>query len=271
MKDLIINFCPTGMVPTKLDNPSIPVTINEIIEQTQSAYEKGITIVHLHARDERQIPTYKSNVYFKIFEGIRRYCPDLLISASASGRNVSEFEKRSEVIELKPDMCSLTLSSLNFINQTSTNEPTMIWRLAEKMYQYGVVPELEAFDLGMINYGKYLIKKNILKAPFYWNLLFGNIAGWQGNLNQISAAIAEIPKNHFIALAGLGDQQLKVNATAIANGYGVRVGLEDNIWWDNKNGVHATNKILLNRIHDLANIHGRRIISGQVLKQKWKE
>ncbi|SFN59095.1 Uncharacterized conserved protein, DUF849 family [Algoriphagus ornithinivorans] len=264
---ILINFCPTGMVPQKSITPHVPISPQEIIEQTHEAYELGITIAHLHARDEEGIPTYKKTTYRDIFEGVRKHCPKLIICGSSSGRNFSEFEKRSEVIELQPDMCSLTLSSLNFLKQASVNDPDMIIALAEKMVDNGVVPELECFDLGMINYGKYLIKKGILKGPFYWNLLFGNIAGFQPSLIQIGTAIQEIPESHIFSLGGLGEHQLAVNSIAIAQGYGVRIGLEDNIWWDEKRTRHCTNLELVRRIHDLMVIHGRELLTSETLRK----
>jgi 3-keto-5-aminohexanoate cleavage enzyme len=255
MNKTIINFCPTGMVPMKRDTPHVPVSPAEIIEQTHQAYEIGITIVHLHARDEDEQPTYQKNIYQKIFEGVKKHCPGLIICGSTSGRNFPEFEKRSAVIELQPDMCSLTLSSLNFANQASTNTPDMILKLALKMKEYGVVPEFEVFDMGMINYGKYLLQKEYHSGACYWNLLFGNIAGFQGTFSQMGMTINEIPADHYIAFAGLGASQLKVNASAIAMGYGVRVGVEDNIWWDASRTRLATNNELLQRVHHLMDIH----------------
>ena len=257
-KNIIINFCPTGMVPTKAMTPNVPIEPHEIIEQTHQAYEIGITIAHLHAREENGKPSWDPKIYQKIFEGVRKHCPDLVICGSSSGRDFPEFEKRSAVIELKPDMCSLTLSSLNFINQASVSTPDMIQALAQKMEQYGVKPELECFDMGMINYGLYLIKKGVINGPFYWNLLFGNIAGFQASMHQIGSAIKEIPTgNHYIALGGLGADQLPVNASAIAMGYGLRVGLEDNIWFDTKRTVKASNISLLKRVHDLIALNDR--------------
>jgi 3-keto-5-aminohexanoate cleavage enzyme len=261
MSEIIINFCPTGMLPTKQMTPHVPCSSAEIIEQTHEVYEKGITIVHLHARNDDESPTYRQDVYNKIFEGIRKHCPDLVICGSSSGRNWSEFEKRSEVIELMPDMCSLTLSSLNFIKQASINSPDIIIRLAEKMHELGVIPELECFDMGMINFGKYMIEKCILKPPFYWNFIFGNIAGFQANLNQIATAVSEIPETHHLSFGGIGDKQLIVNSIAISMGYGVRVGIEDNIWFDSSREKYATNIELINRIHNLIDIHGLQVMS----------
>jgi len=258
---IIINFCPTGMIPTKDITPHVPISPQEIIEQTHEAYEIGITSAHLHARLENGVPTYKKSYYKTIFEGVRKHCPELVICGSTSGRDFPEFEKRSEIIELKPDMCSLTLSSLNFMKQASVNAPDMIIQLAEKMKEYGVTPELECFDLGMINYGKYLIKKGIIKGPTYWNLLFGNIAGFQPNLNQMGTVLSELSEFKYISLAGLGENQLPVNATAIALGYGVRVGLEDNVWWDNKRTEKATNINLVKRIHSLIDLNQKELFT----------
>ncbi len=243
------------MVPTKEMTPHVPISPSEIIEQTHEAYEVGITIAHLHAREKDGIPTWKPEVYKDIFEGVRKHCPDLVICGSTSGRNFPEFEKRSAVIELRPDMCSLTLSSLNFIRQASVNDPQMIIKLVQKMTEYGVVPELECFDLGMINYGNYLIDKKYIEGPFYWNLIFGNIAGFQASFNQIGIALNEIPKDHFISLAGLGSNQLPVNSTAISMGYGVRIGIEDNIWWDEKRSRPVSNIELIKRSHELIEIN----------------
>src|SRR5687767_9289503 len=108
MHDLIINFTPTGMVPTKAMNPAVPIEVNEIIEEVHLAFEEGITLVHLHARDENGVPTYKKSVYESIINGIRSHCPELVLCLSLSGRNFNEFEKRSEPVELSPDMGSLT-------------------------------------------------------------------------------------------------------------------------------------------------------------------
>jgi 3-oxoadipate:acetyl-CoA acetyltransferase len=263
MKTTIINFCPTGMIPDKSQTPFVPISPAEIIDQVQEAYEMGITIAHLHAREESGQPSYRKSVYRDIFEGVRKYCPDLVICGSTSGRHFPEFEKRSAVIELQPDMCSLTLSSLNFYQQASVNSPDMISMLARKMLECGVKPELECFDMGMINYGKYLIQKAILQPPFYWNLLFGNIAGFQANLTQMAAAANELNgKDHFVSFGGVGQAQFKANAVALIMGYGVRVGLEDNIWLDKARMIKASNIELLKRIHALMEIHENKLLSS---------
>jgi uncharacterized protein (DUF849 family) len=158
-------------------------------------------------------------------------------------------------------MGSLTLSSLNFNKIASVNSPDMIQNLALKMKRLGIVPELEAFDSGMINYAKFLIKKNLLTPPYYFNLLFGNIACAQADLLHAGIMIKDLPENSIWSMAGIGDQQLKMNSIAIATGGGVRVGLEDNIWYDSKRTVLARNSDLIKRIHLIADANERRIMS----------
>ena len=114
MDDVIVNFVPTGVVPRKTATPHVPVSPSEIVEQVHEAYETGITLVHVHARNADGTPTHRGETYREIFDGIRKHCPDLPICASLSGRVVAEFGQRTEVLELRPDMASLTLSSLNF-------------------------------------------------------------------------------------------------------------------------------------------------------------
>ena len=129
------------------------------------------------------------------------------------------------------------------------------------MKERGIVPELEAFDIGMINYAHYLEKKGLISPPYYFNLLLGNIACAQADLMQAGIMIRELPANSLWSLAGIGNSQLKMNSLSIAVGGGVRVGLEDNIWYDVHRTKLATNSQLLERIHDIAEANARALMT----------
>ncbi|WP_256467923.1 3-keto-5-aminohexanoate cleavage protein [Seonamhaeicola sp. ML3] len=269
--NFILNFTPTGMIPTKEMTEHVPLSVEEIVEDVHRANEIGITMVHLHARDEVGVPTYKQDIYSKIVEGIRKYAPELVLCISLSGRNFGELEKRSEPLMmegvLKPDMGSLTLSSLNFNRTASVNSPDMVQSLARIMKEKGVVPELEAFDIGMINYAKYLERKGLLEPPYYFNLLFGNIACSQANLLHAGVMINDLPKESYWSLAGIGNEQLKMNSLSLAFGGGVRVGLEDNIWFDTNRTRLATNSELLERVHFIAEANGRDLMTAKEFRE----
>jgi 3-keto-5-aminohexanoate cleavage enzyme len=269
--DVILNFAPTGMIPTKELSPHVPLSVNEIVEDVHEACEIGITMVHIHAREERTgVPTYKGEVYRDIIERIRKFARDLVVCVSLSGRMFMEFEKRSEPLHLdgysKPDMGSLTLSSLNFNRQESINPPELIDALAKEMQIRGILPELEAFDTGMINYAKYLEKKRLIEPPHYFNLILGNIACAQADLLHVGLMINDLPPDSYWSLGGVGNAQLIVNTLSVIYGGGVRVGLEDNIWFDRGRNVLARNVDLLRRIHTIANLHERKIMTSRELR-----
>lgn len=174
-------LCPHVCSSSRPHPTHVPVAVQEIVEDVHEVVEIGITSVHLHARNEQTgESTSKAEVYRDLIAGIRKFSRDLVISTSLSGRTFKEFEQRTEPLKLegdiKPDMGSLTLSSVNFNREPSVNSPDMIQALAGEMKSRGVLPELEAFDAGMIDYARYLERKGLLEPPHYFNLLLGNIA-----------------------------------------------------------------------------------------------
>jgi uncharacterized protein (DUF849 family) len=260
----IVNFTPTGTQPTR-DNSLAPLDVNEIVEEVIMANELGISIVHLHAREgEGFVNTYKKDVYGKIIEGVRKYCPELLVCTSLTGRNFPELEKRSEVLQCYPDMGSLTMSSLNFPTGVSVNQPEMILSLISEMDKYGVTPEIECFDSGMVNYTNYLIKKGILKVPFYMNVILGNIYNAQSDLTTVSSIRNSIDDDVTVCVGGIGGQQLRSNILGLLEFDGVRVGLEDNLYYRGKE--MATNQMLLERIHRLMNEMEMELMTSKDLR-----
>lgn len=268
---IVINFTPTGMLPSKKDTPYVPINPDEIIEDVRRAYLLGITMVHLHARDEEGKPTHKKEIYARIIEGIRSFAPDLIICVSTSGRILNTLESRSEVLELdgklKPDMASLTMSSLNFNRSASINDPKMIFDLASIMKEKKILAEIEVFDLGMINYIHYLVKKEILKDTFYVNFILGNIASAQTDLLHIGSMIKDLPDKTVLSIGGVGDQQLNANALAIAMNYGIRIGLEDNIWFDSERTKLATNLELIQRSHHIIKAMDKEVMTPTELRK----
>tara|TARA_B100000945_G_scaffold315604_1_gene315054 strand:- start:10833 stop:11660 length:828 start_codon:yes stop_codon:yes gene_type:complete len=274
MNKLIINFTPNGMIPTKDLTPHVPISPDEIISEAIESTKFGVSMIHLHARDQSGNPTYQKEIYEQIVGGIKKINKDIIICVSTSGRSWSEFEKRSECLELtgssKPDMGSLTLSSLNFNKQASVNSPKMIQMLAKKMLDNNIKPELEAFDVGMINYAKYLHKKGLIEPPFYFNLILGNIACAQANILNLGLMINELPADSIWSVGGIGDAQLPMNVHGMTSGGGVRVGIEDNIWFTTKRDKLATNMDLLKRIKNIADALNLEVATPQEARKLLK-
>jgi 3-keto-5-aminohexanoate cleavage enzyme len=263
------------MIPTKEMTPFVPVSVREIVDDVLEAADIGITMVHLHARNPGTgRPTSNAEVYARIIDGIRKYRKDLVICVSLTGRNVKEFEKRADPLtlggELKPDMGSLTLSSVNFNKQASINSPDMIRTLLNEMNNRNIMPELEAFDSGMINYARYLGQKGLLRPPYYFNLIFGNIACAQADLLHAGVMIRDLPPDSYWSMGGIGNYQITMNSIAIAAGGGVRVGLEDNIWFDPKRAKLARNSDLIRRVHSIIEANEREAMKPEELRRLLK-
>ena len=263
MKKLIINLAPTGMIPTKEMTPHVPLTPEEIIADVQKCGEIGLSMVHLHARDSDGLPTYKKDIFAKIISGIRTNNENMVIIVSTSGRTYQEFDQRAEVLDLEgdvqPDMASLTLGSVNFNKTASINPPDTIIKLAEKMRKKGIKPELEIFDLGMMNYAHYLIRKELIEPPYYFNIILGNIAAAQAKLVHLGLIVSERPEKSYWSVGGVGDRQGAMNAIGVVEGDGVRTGIEDNIWYDENRTTLATNYTLVERVTAFTTALGRQI------------
>jgi len=249
---LIINFAPTGMVSRKKDNPNVPVTATEIARDALKAALKGASIIHIHARDAEESPSPDPKIYSEIILRIRDKRPDLVICVTTGGRNYKDFSKRSASIEItgdaKPDMGSLTIGSLNFPKQAVSNEPDIIMALAKKMLENEIKPELEVFEIGMVDYYKYLFKKGFLKLPLYTNILLGSLGSMNASKQNLEFMLKSLPPFNYWAATGIGKFQGKVHKMAIKKGGGVRVGLEDNIYLDEHKTVLATNMDLIDRV-----------------------
>ncbi len=223
------------------------------------AFDAGATILHLHAREADGTPTYREEVYAEIFSGVREQCPGVLISASCSGRVHGEFWQRSQVLNLSPDLGSLTLGSLNFPKQASINTPDIVRRLAQTMQQRGIIPEMEIFDLGMADYARHLIDEGFIEPPFYANILLGSLGTLAATPDNLCTVVRALPPETTWAAAGIGRFQFFMNSLAVTMGGHVRVGLEDALYFDWRTKRHATNAGLIDRIVRLAHAAGREI------------
>ena len=259
------------MVPQKTDTQHIPITPEEIAEQVKLVSQVGITSVHLHARSDDGTPDYRKARFEKTIELIKNTNPELIICVTTSGRSVSEFEKRAEVLDLpddlRPEMASLTPSSMNFAKTASLNSPEMVIKLAERMFDRGIKPEFEIFDTGMINYAKYLISKGLAKPPYVFNILLGGIATAQAELLELGLMVERLPKDSIWLGAGIGSSQLPANIMSLAAGGGVRVGLEDNIHLDSGRKILASNLELVERIVNISASIGKSVMTPSMFRE----
>lgn len=260
---LVINVALTGMVPRRREFPAVPEQPDEIARDAAACLDAGASTLHLHARDAGGEPSVSAEIYGDIIRRVRAVSPDVVICVSTSGRVHRRFEERSAVLDLdgdlKPDMASLTLGSLNFPKQASVNDPEMIRALAEKMKARGIVPELEVFDAGMLDYAHYLIDRGVLVPPFVFNLLLGSLGTLAATAENLAWLVRRLPPGSRWQAAGIGRAQWPINALAVTMGGHVRTGLEDNLHMDAGKQERASNPRLVSRIVGLAAALGRPV------------
>jgi 3-keto-5-aminohexanoate cleavage enzyme len=258
---VIINLCPTGMVPRRAKVPAVPITPEEIAADVRRCRDAGASMVHLHARDRDEEPTWRREVFADICAAVAADSPDIVTVVTTSGRNWSELDKRSESLTVtgpgRPEMASLTLGSMNFASGPSVNSPETIAGLATAMREREIVPELEVFDVGMANYASYLIGTGVLRPPFYFNVLFGSRGTADLSAANAAAVISALPAGATWAFAGIGRHQTRANTLAMSLGGHVRVGLEDNPYYDWADKSPATNPRLVERAVRIALELGR--------------
>jgi uncharacterized protein (DUF849 family) len=258
---VIINLCPTGMVPRRAKVPAVPISPEEIARDVRRCFEVGASMVHLHARDDDEEPTWRAERFAEICAAVVAETPEIVLVVTTSGRNWSDLAKRSESLTVggvgKPEMASLTVGSMNFVSGPSVNSPETIQGLAEAMQERQIVPELEIFDIGMVNYANYLIGRGVLKPPYYLNILFGSVGTADVSAANAAAVLSALPSGATWAFAGIGRHQLAANTLALCLGGHVRVGLEDNPYYDWSTRATTTNPQLVERIVRIAGEMGR--------------
>ena len=271
---LIINAALTGMMPRKSNNPHLPVTPEEIARDVLEAGKLGASIVHLHARGIQEEPTPEPSVYAEIISRIREKNPDLIICVTTSGRNWPELEKRSAVLnlpdDLKPDMASLTMGSLNFPKQASVNPPEVIQALSLRMQERNIKPECEIFEVGMLDYTKHLIRKGILRQPVYLNFILGSLGTMNASENNLRYLVDQLPAFSIWTASGIGRFHSRMHQWAAETGGGIRTGLEDSLYLDRDNKTLASNSDWIRKAVELAKENGREVATPGEVRQ-WLE
>ncbi len=260
-KPCIICVAITGSVPTKADNPAVPVTVNEQIESTQAAFEAGASIAHCHVRDDAGSPTSDPDRFARLKEGLEKHCPGMIIQLSTGGRSGAG-QARGGMLPLRPDMASLSVGSNNFPTRVYENPPDLVDWLAGQMLEYGVKPEIEAFDLSHIFMAKQMQDKGRLAGTPYVQFVMGVKNAMPADRDVFDYYIHTVQRlfgadAHWCA-AGIGPNQIVVNEWAVSMGGHARTGLEDNIRLDRDN-LAPSNAALVARVTALCDQYERPV------------
>jgi 3-keto-5-aminohexanoate cleavage enzyme len=254
----IICVAITGSLPTKENNPAVPIAIAEQIESTQESFEAGASIVHAHVRDDDGKPTSDPERFARLKEGIERHCPGMIVQLSTGGRSGAG-KTRGGMLPLKSDMASLSVGSNNFPTRVYENPPDLVDWLASEMLTYNVKPEIEAFDLSHIIQACVMQKDGRLKGPLYVQFVMGVKNAMPADervLDFYVETLRRLSPDAKWCAAGIG--QIVINEWAIAKGGHTRTGMEDNVRID-KNTLASSNAALVRRATELCEKYNRPV------------
>jgi len=256
----IICVAITGSLPTKDNNPAVPITIAEQIESTHEAFEAGASIAHCHVRDDEGKPTSDPERFARLKEGLEKHCPGMIVQLSTGGRSGAGRD-RGGMLPLSPDMASLSVGSNNFPTRVYENSPDLVDWLASEMLAHDVKPEIEAFDLGHIVQATRMAADGRLKGPLYVQFVMGvknSMPADEPIFDFYIKTLKRLAPDAQWCAAGIGPAQLTINEWSIAKGGHTRTGLEDNVRLD-RDTLAPSNAALVRRAVDLCEKYERPV------------
>jgi len=261
----IICVAITGSLPTKDNNPAVPITIAEQIESTQEAFEAGAAIAHCHVRDDEGKPTSDPERFARLKEGLEKHCPGLIVQLSTGGRSGAG-RARGGMLPLRPDMASLSVGSNNFPTRVYENPPDLVDWLASEMLAHDVKPEIEAFDLSHILKAHQMWKAGQIGDRPYVQFVMGVKNAMPADREVFDYYVYTVKRlfgdDAPWCAAGIGPNQIVLNEWAIGAGGHARTGLEDNVRLD-RDTLAPSNAALVRRAAAIAERHGRPVATWQ--------
>lgn len=257
---VIVTAALTGAVTTKRDNPNLPTQPQEIAEAAIRCYEAGAAVVHIHVRDDDDTASMRFDKFQETVGRIRESgCPVVLNLTSSGGQGFSWEERMKPFQELKPEMASFDAGTMNWLNSVVfMNEPKFLELCAREMTAAGVKPEIEVFDMGMLNTAKYYIKQGYLQEPAHFQLCLGAPGGMEATTENLVYLVNHLPEQCTWSAFGIGRGASEITLAALAMGGNVRVGLEDNVYY-NAGEPAQSNEQFITRLKRVAEEFGKQL------------
>jgi len=233
---VIITCALTGGIHGKEANQNLPEQPDEIVAQGIAAWRAGAAILHVHARNPDGSNSMARSIYGELHQ---RLCAetDAVIQLTTGGSPLLPVNERLTTVLLNPEMCSLNMGLLNFFIRGQrvffSNHREDIERFAREMRRRGVKPELEVYNIAMIEEAEHLIGAGLLEPPYLVNYVLhtptqGGLRGTPINLVEM---MRRLPVGALCNVSSMGRSQLPITTMAIAMGLHARVGMEDNVYY----------------------------------------
>lgn len=222
----IITASLTGPAATSQQTPAMPKTPEEIAEAAKAAYEAGAAVLHIHLRDNDNF-TADLEVAKRTVALCREKCKGIVQLSTGGG---FAYEDRMKIVEAKPAMATLNPASMTMGDHEFLNPPLKMLKLAERMLELGVKPEVEIYDTGHIALMLDLLKKGLLTEPLQVSFVMGTKGGMAADPMLLSYCVRELPENTSWQVIAISKANLPLTTIGLAMGGNARVGLEDTIY-----------------------------------------
>jgi uncharacterized protein (DUF849 family) len=225
----ILTIATTGPIASKLDNPHLPTQPIEIADAVASAYARGAAVAHIHLRDEQDHPTANLEIARRTIGLIQERCPILIQLSTGVGLTVP-FEERAALVELRPAMATLNPCSMSFGAGEFRNPPADVERLAARMQELGIKPELEIYDTGHLDECLRLRDRGLISGTPQFSIVLGVRGGMAATAQNLASIVSRLPEEAIWQVIAIGRHNLQLTAMGLAMGGNARAGLEDTLW-----------------------------------------
>jgi uncharacterized protein (DUF849 family) len=262
---VVITVAPTGPIAFTSDNPALPTQPLEIAQAVHAAYLEGASVAHLHFRDENEQPTADLGIARATIEAIEDLCPILIQVSTGVGLGVP-YEDREKMVELRPRMATLNPCSMSFGKGEFRNPPDGVRRLAARMQELGVKPELEIYDSGHLDACLRLRDEGLLDGPLQFSIVLGVAGGAAATPDNLLMLQRRLPEDAIWQIIAIGKSNLELTAMALAMGGNARAGMEDTLYL-RKGELTPGNAPLVARTAALARALDRSVASVDETEQ----
>lgn len=230
---MVITAAMVGAETTREQTPHLPITAEEIAEDAVKCREAGAAMVHLHVRTADGKPSQDAELFRAAIRAIRKRT-DILIQTSTGGAVGMNVDERCGPLTLtgsdRPDMATLTTGTVNFGQDVFWNPRPLVRDIAKRIRALGIKPEIECFDVGMIDEASILAKEGLVDLPAHYDFVLGVPGALTARVDALEFMIKSLPEGSTWTVAGVGRHQLPFVAHAAERGGNARVGLEDNVY-----------------------------------------
>ena len=267
-RKVIVTAALTGAVTTKKDNPNLPTQPEEIAASALACCDAGASAVHIHVRDDNDAASMRFDKFAETVKLIRDAGSPLVLNLTSSGGQGFSWEERNRPFrELKPELASFDAGTMNWLNSVVfMNEPEFLELCGKEMIAAGVKPEIEIFDIGMLNTAKYYIRKGIIQEPAHFQLCLGAAGGMEATTENLLYLVNHLPEKCTWSAFGIGKGANEIMMAALALGGNVRVGLEDNVYY-NKGQLAESNQQFVARVKRIVEELGKTVATPDEARQ----